>query len=314
LKSKFLLSFIFLLLVFHLNAQDETGVIYSNTGNQIFSLDSHQLKDSTGKTIFTINGNILFKGDSQDKDDIVYLLRARDVMIKQIGEVYDASMSEILFTVKKGQVYIGNARFEDRKLLIFRQNGNRFDFLDGQSKDKLGYGSFDEISSSELLAVFLGFYTLKMFGEETRQQLDVLREISDFQIKTLIKPRYDATFYFEWVWDGRILKPRWGNRPEDEWIFDGTYLRPYWGAAIDQEWVWDRKFLKPAFQAPEEFTFIWDGYTIRPYWEYDSNAEWIIEDGLARLKFDTDFRREWIIEGEAPIPVIAIIVLGIADR
>jgi hypothetical protein len=314
LKNGIHIFFILFLLAARLYSQDESGVIYDNAGHKVFSLESHQLRDSTGKIIFTINGNILFKGDSQEKEDIVYLLRLKDVMGKQIGEVYDASMSEILFTVKKGQVYIGDTRFEDRKLLIFRQDGNTVKFMDGQSGKQLGYGSFNDISGSEMMAIFLGYYTLNMFGEETRQQLEVLREISDFYIKTLIKPRYDATFYFEWVWDGRLLKPRWGNRPEDEWIFDGTYLRPYWGAAIDQEWVWDGKFLKPAFQAPEEFTFIWDGYTIRPYWEYDSNAEWIIEDGIARLKFDTDFRKEWIIDGEVPIPVIAIIILGIADR
>jgi hypothetical protein len=40
----------------------------------------------------------------------------------------------------------------------------------------------------------------------------------------------------------------------------------------------------------------------------------VIEDDLARPKWDNNPAREYRIEGEVPIPVIAIVVLGFADR
>ena len=57
-------------------------------------------------------------------------------------------------------------------------------------------------------------------------------------------------------------------------------------------------------------SFVWDGETLKREWN-TGDDEFTIQDGTAKRVWNTK-GDEWIITGEIPIPVIAIVILGIA--
>lgn len=310
---RFLSLFIFLIGPVAVFAQGKAK-LFNNDGKVSFTMENKILRDSAGIPVFTVNGNIIFNGNSQESEDMIYLIRSKDVNSKDIGLIYNPDLSQILFNTRKSKFYSGESRFEDNRMFEINYTGKSITIMDAQNGNKLSYGIVDDVTNTELIALLLAHFEYKMMSDETLQRMEVRNEAIKERPVTVVKPMNTNNFYLEWIWDGKILKPRWGNRPEDEWIFDGKYLRPYWGVATAEEWIWDGRFLKPYWNDIPEMTYIWDGLSLKPYWDYDSDAEWIFDPDMARPKFDTDYRKEWEIRGDIPVPVLAIIVLGIADR
>lgn len=292
------------------------GRVVDAAGNTLFSLDDNRVVNARNEVLFTISGNILFYGNSLSKDSIAYLVRTRDVFGKKLGYIYGSSTSDILFSVSRGQFFAGTGRFADQLLLeMHTTNQRQVVFIDGQTDDTIGTCIGQGLSAQEWSALFLTWMEGGMPGERKRVEEGLEQQArSRGQVIGRMKLSVDSGFYFEWIWDGQRMKPRYGNRPEDDWIFDGRYIRPYWGLARQEEWEWDGQYLKPSLQDVPELTFIWDGTSIRPFWDYRQDLDWIIEGNIAYPKWDRTFEREWEIEGEFPVPLVALIVLGIADR
>lgn len=291
-----------------------TGRFYTPNDRLLFTLENTRVADSTGKVLFTVFNNIVFKGDSRDNEDIAYLLQSKDLMSKHIGAIYNGE-NELLYTVKKGRFFIGDNRSAQNHFLDIQIiPDKRINFVDPATEKIMGYGRGGNWTNAELLAIFLAYVERGYVGELVKQRVQVANQAHDEGIKGLIYKEWESGFYYEWQWDGHVLKPRYGNRPEDEWVFDGTYLRPYWGIGGRTDWVWDGQILKPYWGEVQELTFQWDGYSIRPYWDYRKEDDWVIEEDRARPKWNNDYRLEWNIKGEIPIPVIALVVLGFADR
>lgn len=287
---------------------------YTPDDQLLFTLQNTRVADSNGTVLFTVANNIVFQGDSRDNEDMAYLLESTDLTGKRIGYIYKSDR-ELLYSFRKGRFYLGdNLNAQNHFLNIKIIPDKRVNLENPQNGELMGYGTGGNWSNAELLAIFLAYVERGYVGELVKQRMEVANQVKEDGIKGLIYKEFAPGFYHEWEWDGRILKPRYGNRPEDEWIFDGTYLRPYWGIGPRSEWVWDGQILKPYWQQIQELTFMWDGYSLRPYWDYRKEDEWIIEGDLARPKWNIDHRLEWRIKGEIPIPVIALVILGFADR
>lgn len=294
----------------------ESARVFDNEGQLLFSYQDDQILSRDNEVLFTLSGNIVFYGDSREKEDFAYLIREKDVFDKRLGYIYDATGANVLFSVHKGNFYFGTGRFNDQLLLEMDfSNSMRVLMVDGQEDDTIGYSIASSLTGQAWCAIFLTWMESGKVGERLRleQELEEQARTGD-DIVGRMKLEWDSGFYYEWEWDGKRIRPRWGNRPEDEWVFDGETLMPYWGNSVQDEWEWDGQYLKPAWGEVPELTFIWDSSSFRPFWEYREDMDWVIEESLAYPKWDRSYEREWTIEGTIPVPVIAIVVLGIADR
>jgi len=299
-----------------LPAQAQENWVIQYRGQNIFHYQNHQLSDSSGQILFSTKVNLIFSGASNRNEDILYLVSSKDILSRETGNVYSSDMREVFYTMKKGHFYLGD-QFDKTRLLFTLKGNSRFilGVFDGQTDSFLVKISGKEWSNTGLIS---GLIALNQYFGMDEKVLAAKPDIRDYadegNIIGSIRPAWHDDYQAEWSWDGHVLKPAWGNRPEDEWTFDGKSLRPYWDYNINQEWKWDGHFLKPAWNQNTDLIFEWDGQLLRPYWEFRMEDEWIIENGRARAKWSADSNREWIIEGDMPIPVIALIILGFADR
>ena len=293
-----------------------TGRIFGADGKILFHIDDKKILDDQKSVIYSLRNNLIFIGDSYDNEDLIHLIKADDVFSRKIGYVYNEDQSRIYYTIKNGTIYLGNDRTESHEILGLEQvNENSILAISALEGDTVATIKGAGLQSNELVASMLAIINYYGINDSVRQKVDVRVYTPSQGQKVVIKPYLNAPMYFEWEWDGRILRPRWGSRPEDEWIFDGKYLRPYWGAGIREEWVWDGKMLKPSWQHMPQLEFIYEDGHIYPFWEYRHQDDWIIVPNRAKPKYSNDMRKEWITEGgSVPIPIFALIVLGIADR
>lgn len=315
-NSKILLFAGFMVVLLPLLGQEKARV-FDNNNQLLFTYEDGRVFTPTGETRYTVSGNIVFYGDSKDKDDFAYLIRESDVFDKKLGYIYDAAGANVMFSVHKGKFFQGTGRYNDQLLLTLDQQDRsmRVQMMGGPNNDTIGYSIGNSLSAQAWCVVFLAWMESGKVGERMRlEQAIEAQATSGNTIVGRMKLEWDTGFYQEWEWDGSRLRPRWGNRPEDEWIFDGQYLTPYWGNSAQEQWKWDGQYLKPAWGEVRALTFIWDSISIRPFWEYREEQDWVIEDGLAYPKWDRRYEREWTIQGYIPVPLIALIVLGFADR
>lgn len=318
MKSFFILSF--WLLIFGIISIGDTfsqagARIFDNEGKAIFTVDEGKISDTSGNYLYNARGNIIFRGNSLQNEDIVYLLKSSDLFSKESGYIYNPTTTKVIFSIKKGKFYFGEGRYHENLAFYFEQKSEKqIEMFSGKTNEKIGVIFGGPLQNSELAITFLS--CLHYFGIDTlfSPSIDIDSYLFDTKLQGVMHLTWSNGFYSEWIWDGRLLRPKWGNRPEDEWIFDGKYLRPYWGTAVQEEWVWENNILKPSWQEIPELTFIWDGSSIKPYWDYKNEQDWVLNESSARPKWNNDYRLEWTIEGDFPIPLVALIVLGLADR
>lgn len=113
----------------------------------------------------------------------------------------------------------------------------------------------------------------------------------------------------DYSWNGHILRRTWGSN-QDEWTFDGKQLRRTWETGRD-EFDWDGETLQRRWN-PGNDIFTWDGETLKREWN-TGDDEFTIEATFAKSIWNNK-EDEWVITGHVPIPVIAIVILGIAKR
>ena len=290
------------------------GKVFSAEGGVLLNLQDNRLT-AGDSVVFSLRNNLIFNGDSYRNEDLLFLLKTDDIFSRENGYVYNNNKSRIIFSMKSGQFYLGNDRRESTELIYVEKIDENTVNLINTDNEVVAIFKGKDYQNTELVASILATaYGLGMV-DSLRKKTDVTFYTEPTGGKAIIKPFFNAPAYFEWEWDGRILRPRWGSRPEDEWIFDGKYLRPYWGTAAREEWVWDGKMLKPYWQHIPELEFIYEDGHIYPFWEYRAEDDWVFEEDKIRPKWSHDLRKQWIVEGgPVPIPILAIIVLGIADR
>jgi hypothetical protein len=286
--------------------------ILSDSGALLFRLQNSQIVDARNVVVYTIGGNMVFEGASRDNEEILYLVRSRDIFSKEVGQVFNPDLSKTLFSMYRGRLYLGNELGVESLLLEVKTGNEEIVVLDylGAIRGRWLLTS-QPMTNMELVAVMIalvqrhGVEALLMGAEPKVQEIATIKPyISDIYY----------TGYDEWTWDGHILKPRYGVRPQHEWTFDGRFLRPVWANGFEEEWEWNGETLQPAWPHPEGRVYTWDGRTFRPMWLRSLDDEWVIEWDRAKPKYGNDLRREWTIEGEIPVPVVALVILGYAYR
>lgn len=290
---------------------DSTTIIGNISDNKVFT--------GPGQIAYTIGGNILYTGDSTERAAILFGVYAKDILSKKSGLIFQADMQTVQYFTLHSTFYLGDHpidRNNERLLTIEAINDSLHSVHSGQHGDSvIGIieGRFtNQVQVAAAAHLYIRHFHLDELVRKRMREIEGKNTSADGS--GFIHPLYDRGPYYEWNWDGQTLKPYWGYRPEDEWTFDGQYLKPAWSADPQSEWVWDGHILKPYWDAGVEHQWIWKEGMLKPFWDSDPDRQWVLEDGIVRPMWRFNTMQEWVIEGQVPLPVVALVVLGYADR
>jgi hypothetical protein len=295
-----------------------------------------------GEAAYFVLGNTLYEGPKPDRDRILFLMGTTELFPKRPELVFFANGEDVAYSWRKGRLSLGRpSEYEELEIMLEVRDLSDKDVK--KPGDRRRYGIYDwadgawlgtvaspyPIRPAELIAC-LHLYVLHY--DLDRRVNDRLMAMTDMGASGE-SPMGDSLAMdsmgvdslgtdqpmggriylpyggpdFEWIWDGEYLKPAIGLRAEDEWRYDGRYITPVFGNTREQ-WQWDETILKPAWSANPEMQWTWQNGTLRP------NQEWRYVDGRVRLTYNPDPRRTWEVEGDVPLPLIAMVVLGFANR
>ncbi len=315
---KFLFSSLifFFLFSFSLKLQGQgNGRVFNKENKTLFFIREGAILDSNRNDLLLVRGNIFYRGRKEKRDSIAFLFKNKGVFKNKLSYLFAPDLQKSIYTFNKGRIYAGKGINIHNFLLEIRpEDGGKYRFLTGEEEEEVAT-ALGNLSESELAALAVLLLDLPEIQERTGPLITDEQLIPSQGIIGILKPAWRNDDRSEWTWDGRIMKPGWGDRPEDEWVFNGESIVPYWDIREDQEWSWDGQILKPAWGEFPDHTYIYDGYTLKPYWDEESTERvWIIDGDKVRPKWINDPNMEYIIEGKFPVPLIALIVLGYADR
>lgn len=289
--------------------------VLDGSGRALYTLQDGVLYDANSKPLVTIRGNIIFKGASESKDDIVMLVGTDNVFSDKAANALDADMQTTRFAMGKGGFYLPGFGLGDAYLIARYTLSSKGELvlLAGQPAITMASLTGDNWTTGELAAVFY------LINEQHQLKELLTASIGSGGIPTKTKPSSgsQATLRRMWntgdddfSWDGNILKRRWNSFDMEEWEFDGRILRRVW-YEDGIEYEWDGRILKRRFNAGTE-EFEWDGRILRRRWN-TGNDEFIIQGNVVKRVWDTG-NDEWELTGDMPIPVIALIVFGLIRK
>ncbi len=301
--------------------QNQEFHVFDGNEKQILTLkENGQLTDSqNGSVYFTTKGNIVFKGASNDKRNIHLLLQSTDIFGSQPGKVFNGSMRKVLFMVAGGKFYLGDKidQVNSNEIAYFNRDAEGFSVLKSSVDDRvLAMVTPGEISNIQLTAIFFQIYESQKLEVAVQEQQEENYQVAVDRNEGTIRPYWGSRLNNEWMWDGRTLKPKWGNRPEDEWLFDGESLKPYYQSNLDDEWLWDESTqnFKNAWRNGKRDEWMWEEGVLKPYWDADLKSHFVLEGNTVKPYWGHRPEQEWVIDGYLPLPIIALVVLGLADR
>jgi len=283
----------------------------------IGNLLNGQVYVSETEIAYTVQGNIIFKGDSKEKEQIFFTVDAKDIMSKKVGLVFQDDAKTVQYMTQNGNFFLGDHPMADyKRLLYFKQvNDSMYEVKSGIDTSLLGVIEGQFGSQAELVAaahLYITHYHLDIAVKDIIERSEPMDEMGSGE--NVIRPYYDRGMYYVWVWDGEILKPAMGYRPEDEWKFDGRYLKPVWSLDPQSEWEWDGKILKPTWDNSAQNQWIWEDNVLKPYWDPNPDRMWVLEETIVRPMWNFNTSLQWEVTGSVPLPVLALVLLGRADR
>lgn len=325
LPALFSLSLLFI--AFYSYGQQPTALLFRDSVTVIGELRDGWLYGGPDLVVNNLLGNTVYQGESTAREDMVYLVAVQEPFGKKDQYIYFQDGQQEAFTISKGVLYLGNKFNEDlEKLIVFSPpyDNTYYDLYSGLDNAYLGtIAATEQLRPAELflcLHQYVLHYDLDRLVNARIQTLypgttspgdSLTAQVNQGRMR----PYMDTNPYYEWEWDGKTLKPVWGIRSEDEWSFDGQYIRPLFGLVSRQEWIWDGTTLKPYWNPDPGMQWIWDRGILRRFWNGLPEEEWkITEDGMVSPHWSYDPTRSWVIEGQFPLPLVALIILGVADR
>ncbi|NNC95872.1 MAG: hypothetical protein HKN92_09945 [Chitinophagales bacterium] len=294
----------------------DTIFLYDNSKAKIAAFhDGKILSPYSNSILYTVKGNIVFTGNSDSKDNILYTIDSRDIFSKSKSEVLNKSSDSTIISVRKGRVYMGDGNDESSLMGYISKSANIIQIKNFKN-ELLGYTNSVDINPAETFMAFSFLSSKYSIGTITKARVDSVAKQagSSGQVLGRVKARWSGDPLSEWIWDGKILRPRFVGDIYYEWVFDGEIVKPRWQHHIYEEWTWDGESIKPLWAQTPEYEYIWNGRLLKPYWPANGKMEFILEDGMISPYLGSPRGEEWIIEGNVPLPLIFIIALGIAYR
>ncbi len=303
-------------------AQTASALLFVDSVTIIGELREGKVFDGPDQVANNLLGNTLFDGSSTDREAMLYLIGITDPFGKKDQFVYFEDGEQVAFTMSKGSLFLGEISDPElEKLLsVVPAADGYYELRSGLDNQYLGtIASSGLLRPAELFACLHRYVIHYDLDRQINAQIaalypEIATTSDSLPAGGRMRPYFDSNPYFEWEWDGRILKPVWGIRSEDEWTFDGKFVRPQFGLVSRQEWVWDGSVFKPYWSPEPGNQWIWDRGILRRFWNGNPDEEWRLEEGMVRPHWNPDPARTWIVEGNFPLPLIALIILGVADR
>ncbi|HLP51721.1 MAG TPA: hypothetical protein VK154_12610 [Chitinophagales bacterium] len=300
---------------FSLLLQAGTGYVYLADTTRLFYASNNEIYSPNGKQLLYFQkGNIFFNGSSDSKDNIFLLTTSMNHASTKLELIYEKDSREAAYSFSNNKFYAGRLESEDlrqRSELIYVNRIKKWlSFYSSANDSLLAYFNADSLPSSSVIIVV--YSLIKKYELEKRLTVQQNKlPFEDVEYVTM-KPVWGNATANEWMWDGKILRPRWNVDPRLAWEFDGKTIKPQYSTNIYQQYEWDGETFSPIWRTsrPEEWTY--DGRVIKPVYDTDWANQYIIENGVVKPWSNVHTEKEWRTDGTIPIPMIILIVSGIA--
>jgi len=306
---------LFLLQLFRASAQQDV-YFFIDSVTIIGKISNNQVYTGPENIAYSLAGNMIYVGDTCTVETMLFAVDAKDILSKKTGVIFQSDLRTVQYITMHSSFYLGDHPVDREKDLLLRMepmNDSIISVFSGITGDRIGIieGKF---TSQPQIAVAAHVYVKHFHLDDSVRLRQEDAVGAGVQGISWIHPYFDRGMYYEWSWDGTTLKPAWGYRPEDEWTFDGKYLRPVFSADPQSEWVWDGTMLKPFWDSGVEQQWVWQNGILKPNWDNNPDLQWTMEENLIRPMWRFNELEQWVVEGQVPLPVLTLVILGIADR
>ena len=285
---------------------DTTNKLFYARNNEIYSPDKNTL-------MYFQKGNIIFKGTTDERSNIFLLTSSMDLNSDELQLLYEKVNRNPTYSFAKNKFYLGkneSEEFRAKNELIHVMRAKKWlAFYASYNDSLLAFYAADSLPSST--AIFVAYTLARKLNLETK--LTVKQNslpFEDTKVAT-IKPVVGDQVLNEWIWDGKFLRPRWNVDPRLVWKFDGQTIKPFGNNLFDQ-YTWDGETFKPAWRDDNTKEWAFNGNQLKPLWGNDPGNEYIIEKGSIKPADAQHPEKEWKIDGDVPVPVLILILSGIA--
>jgi len=293
----------------------QTISVQDPDGIEIGLLENDRILSAASKEVLlTIKGNLIFKGDSELKEDIILLNKVKDVYGKSIDQVLYAVKQNVLFTVSQGRFFYGDNPYKEGYLMIYieRIRDGEVVVFEGLHQRRIGFVKGDEPTAAQWVGIAYLFMLRHALDEEMAKK----QPAGEFQPAPANLGAGTIRLLFdgggrEYEWDGKVLRRRWMPNDIEDWIFDGESLYRRWNSDRE-ELIWDGKTLQRKwFDSPD--VYVWNGRTMR--WAFGNmQDEYILQGNIVKRVLSNGRDQIWEINGDLPVPVIMMVVFGLTMR
>lgn len=292
-----------------------TGFVYLADTSKLFYGINNEIYSATGQQLLYFQkGNIFFKGNDDEKQNIFLLTTSMNSNSDKTELLYEKDKNMPVYSFAANKFYNGNVQSDDLKekteLIHVEKIKKWLSFYASHNDSLLAYYNADSLPSSTAILVA---YTLIKKYDLDKQNISK-REMPPFQTAEYasLKPVWGNTTANEWLWDGKVLRPRWNVDPRLVWTFDGSTLQPQNSSNIYQQYEWDGENFKPIWRTNKAEEWTYDGRLIKPIYDTDWANQYVMENGVIKPWSNVHSEKEWNIDGDIPIPVVILVLSGIA--
>jgi len=314
MKAKLLLYSLFTIYYSLLTAG--SGYVFLADTSKLFFVNNNEIYSSNGKQLLYFQkGNIFFSGTSDERQNIFLLTTSMNPASEKLESVYEKDSREASFSFTANKFYSGKTESDDlrpRTELIHVERLKKWlAFYASYNDTLLAYYNFDSLPP--YAAIIVAYTLAKKFELEKKIAIQqTTQKVFQNNTYATIKPFWGNTSANEWIWDGKTFHPRWNVDPKLAWTFDGQTVKQYYGNNINLQYNWDGETLKPIWRTNRAEEWSWDGRQIKPIWDTDWANQYTFEDSLLKPWSTNHPEREWQIDGDIPMPLIILVISGIA--
>ena len=310
------------------------GFVYlkDTTQKLFFVSDANVYSPDKAQLLYSQRGNIFYAGNGDGKDNISLLVTSLDPASTKLETIFEKDQRQPVYSFQDNRFFLGKPTSEEtqqkNELLHIEASKKWLGFYSSDNDSLLAYYRIDSFPSS--VAIIVAYTLIKQFGLEKNikaaQPQSKINGLMSF-IKNItggpalqsvtgaysvIKPASGNTMANEWIWDGKILRPRWNTDQSLAWTFDGQTIKRMYAENNNDQYTWDGKTFKPLSQDDLSQQWSWDGSVIKRAENTGWHNEYMVNDGVVRPTTEPGAENEWHLDGSIPVPLVILIISGIA--